>query len=536
MRYLLSLFIGFIFFALPCSAAEDTKALFHRLDSCIELRPVFMARKEQRLREVNRQLDRARGEQRLAVLEKLYWEYYTYRFDSAMSYARQEEALARRLGNERELYQAQRHIAMLFVIGGYYSEAEKMLFSIPLDKDDKQACYEQNITAYWLYQYWSAYCGDQLFSPQYERKKMVYLKAALVDYPQKGNAHYQYLKGEYAFYTKQPLSLSSAYYLMAVRMSPINTRTYASAAYGVARNFLLEGKTKDYVDWLIRSAISDQVNPLKENLALQELAMYLFKKDENNAAKSTKYIYCSMEDAQFYNDRLRMLEISQRLPAIVQVYQQQINAKRHAVTILSLAIALIAVVLVFGIRYTYRQNRLLHHRGREISRHNKQLAVLNDRLRKTDETRGKYMRLFLDLCAVYITKLNNYRKLVTRKVKTHQTDDLLHDAQSAKITEQEAATFYSQFDSAFKELYPSFVEDFNNLLLPDKQITLTKEGALPTELRIYALVCIGVTESAEIATLLFYSPQTIYNYRTSVRKRAIKPETFEDDVRRLGKK
>lgn len=144
------------------------------------------------------------------------------------------------------------------------------------------------------------------------------------------------------------------------------------------------------------------------------------------------------------------------------------------------------------------------------------------------------MRLFMDLCATYISKLNNYRKLVTRKVKAHQTDDLLHSATSAKITEQEAATFYTQFDRAFKELYPTFVDDFNSLLLPDKQISLTKEGALPTELRIYALVRLGVTESAEIATLLFYSPQTIYNYRTAVRKRALRPDSFEEDVQALG--
>lgn len=129
--------------------------------------------------------------------------------------------------------------------------------------------------------------------------------------------------------------------------------------------------------------------------------------------------------------------------------------------------------------------------------------------------------------------MNDYRKFVMRKVKAHQTDDLLRSASSTKLSEQEAAQFYTQFDKAFIELYPSFVSEFNALLRPECQIPLARDGSLTTEMRIYALVRLGVGESVEIATLLFYSPQTIYNYRTSVRKRAINPETFENDVKAL---
>lgn len=534
MRYILLCLVGTILSALSCQASEADRGLVHRLDSCIELRAAFSARKERNIQRVKNTLSNTHGEKRFDVLEKLYWEYYTYQFDSAMHYARQEAELARQLGNERILHKAQRHLALLFAIGGYYSEAEMLLFSIPIDKEDNRAAYGHYIIAMWIYNYWSDYCQDKLFSPIYSKKKTMYLKAALNCYHHKRDAYYQYLMGELSYCTQQPLKKTTAYYMLAVKMSRVNTRTYASAAYGIARNYRLMGRMKDYEEWLMRAAISDQVNPLKENLALQELAMYIFRKDQRNAERATKYIYCSMEDAQFYHNRLRMLEISQRLPAIVQVYQQQVNSKRRAVTLLSFAISIIVLILIVSIYYIMKQNKLLNRRGMEVRQRNDELTILNERLRKTDAMRGKYMRLFMDLCATYISKLNNYRILVTRKVKAHQSEDLLHPATSAKITEQEASTFYSQFDRAFKELYPTFIDDFNSLLLPDKQVSLTKEGALPTEMRIYALVRLGVTESAEIATLLFYSPQTIYNYRTAVRKRALKPDTFEKDVQTLG--
>lgn len=191
------------------------------------------------------------------------------------------------------------------------------------------------------------------------------------------------------------------------------------------------------------------------------------------------------------------------------------------------------ILLLIGAGYIFRQSGKLRRRGKEIYERNMALEKLNARLRETDEMRGRYMRLIMDLCATYIGKMNDYRKFVMRKVKTHQADELLRSATSTKLTEQEATQFYTQFDKAFMELYPSFVEGFNALLKPDSRIALSRNGGLTTEMRIYALVCLGVVESVEIATLLFYSPQTIYNYRTAMRKRAINPLTFEDDVRKL---
>lgn len=517
---------------LPFSAfAED--ALLQSLDSVLARRPYYMDIKETRIRRLTREMKNRDARKRLDVAGKLFWEYYTYRFDSAMHYARQEAAIARSLEDASAGTVAELHLAHVYALGGYYSQAEALLKSIKFDTGNPVVAYSYYITGYWIYNYWSGYCNDKIFSPQYDRLKVAYLKRAIACYPYKKAAEYFYLLGEYAFYGAYDRLTAKRYYAKAVSLSPVNSRTYASSTYCLARISREEGRTADFEKWIVRSAISDQVNPLKENLALQEFAMYLFDKDKNNAERSTHYLNYSLEDAQFFHNRLRMLEISQRLPAIVTVYQQQVDAKRRSVTSLSMALGLAVLILIVAIVHILKQTGRYLRRGKMIDRQNKELEQLNERLRKTDATRGKYMRLFMDLCAVYIGKMTDYRKLVMRKVKAHQTDDLLKTATSTKLTEQEATQFYTQFDRAFTELYPTFVEEFNALLRPDCQISLTRDGSLSTEMRIYALVRLGVNESVEIATLLFFSPQTIYNYRTAVRKRAIHPETFEDDVKKL---
>lgn len=139
----------------------------------------------------------------------------------------------------------------------------------------------------------------------------------------------------------------------------------------------------------------------------------------------------------------------------------------------------------------------------------------------------------MDISAVYINKLNDYRKLVSRKIKAKQTADLLTAINSYKLAEEEASNFYIRFDKAFMELYPNFVDEVNKLLLPDKQIVLPASNSLTKEIRIYALMRLGVTDGQELATLLFYSTQTIYNYKSAMRRRTKNVETFDSDINKL---
>ena len=154
-------------------------------------------------------------------------------------------------------------------------------------------------------------------------------------------------------------------------------------------------------------------------------------------------------------------------------------------------------------------------------------------LLQPNQRREGLAKIYIDLCAKYIDKLKNYQTLVKRKIKANQAQELLQTMQSERISAEDAATFLDKFDKAFLDLYPTFVTELNTLLQPDGQITLKQPNTLNNETRIYALIRLGVKESSEIADLLFYSPQTIYNYRSAVKNRAINKDTFDDDVMHL---
>ena len=196
------------------------------------------------------------------------------------------------------------------------------------------------------------------------------------------------------------------------------------------------------------------------------------------------------------------------------------------------ACVILTIILILKVVNTKQKNSLKKNR-KEIAAQNKQLAELNQRLMDTNKRRETYMSLFMDISALYIRKLDDYRKLVSRKVKAKQTDDLLKSINSFKLAEEESSMFYIRFDKAFMELYPNFVEELNTLLKPEHRIVLPSPTELTTEVRIYALMRLGVTDSQEIATLLYYSTQTIYNYKSGMRAKALNRETFESDINRL---
>lgn len=228
-----------------------------------------------------------------------------------------------------------------------------------------------------------------------------------------------------------------------------------------------------------------------------------------------------------------MLEIAKKFPPIVNTYQNKWIEKNKVLVRSVYFISFLSILLVFAMLYIFRQFKLLGRQRAIVTEMNMQLKNLNSELLKTNRTREEYVSLFIELCAAYIDKLNKYQDLVKRKVKAKQIDDLLKMSNNSKMTDSDARQFFVNFDTAFLTLYPNFVNEFNLLLREDESIIPGKGEIMNTELRIFALIRLGIKDSSRIATLLFYSPQTIYNYRTAVKNKAKNREEFEEQVRNL---
>lgn len=533
-----------------------------QLDSCLQNRPQYQREKEMRIALLRRQLLQIelRASQqgnanmsdleieRMALYNEFYAEYNTYQFDSAMVYTQKQFDKAQQLHNVYYLDFARIHMVQLLATGGFYSQAETLVQQIDVSRLDRMQRFEFYMACFWLFNFWAAYTDGSEFSHTYNSRKLENARLALANAPAHSADRY-YLSGEIAYIEGLPPQKAMTSYLRVVRSVPMNTRLYASAAYGLARAYRMLGQMQQYQNWLIAAAMSDQMCPLKENLALQELAMVLYKSDGNQLERASRYINYSMEDARFYHNKLRMLEISQKLPDIVSAYQQRIdNQRRHLVIILGL-MSVITLLFLGSLVVVYGQNRKLHTRRRLIEKNNRDLSEMNcqitevnsrlervnTELQNTARIRENYLHLFVDLSALAMERIANYKNLVLRKIKAGQINDLLKTLNSDRISEQELNNFLQRFDKAFLELYPHFIDELNALLRPDAQLSKTADGSLTTELRILALIRLGVTESAEIATLLSYSPQTIYNYRTTSKNKALRRERFDEDIRALCK-
>ena len=513
---------------------EDEDELLHRLDQYIARRDEFSSKKEKKLIRMKKKLNLTSGKrERLSLYNQIYREYYTYRYDSAMVYAKRGLQLAEQLHDDYYINLNKINRAAVLSTGGFYSQAEDLLLSLKPEDISPKLMQYYYYTLTWVYNYWGAFCERSEFKEEMQDKKRLYLTKTLEYMGNKQSALYYYLSGELEYLLYRTDKKVLGWYQKALAASPVDSRVHASAAYCIARFYQDNEQMDIYEKYLVQAAISDQVCPLKENLALQELSTYLYNKDAKYAKRVSKYIYCSMEDAQFYNNRLRMVEISRILPLITETNHQREIRQNRIITISLIVVSIVFLGFLAMMFFVFRINKRLAKSRREVRSQNMLLEELNQKLLNTNKRRETYMRLFMDISAVYIKKLDDYRKLVSRKIRAKQTADLLTAINSYKLAEEEASSFYIRFDKAFMDLYPNFVDEFNQLLLPEKQIVLPAPNSLTKELRIYALMRLGITDGQELATLLFYSTQTIYNYKTSIRKRAKDLTTFDAAINQL---
>ena len=483
---------------------------------------------------------------RLQTYEQLFEEYYVFQFDSAMTYLNKGIKLAKETQNTYYYNSNTISKAELLSIGGLYNEAIHEIEQVDTTVLDKAQHFEYYFSLFRIHTYWADFCNDKTYTPTHRLKAQEYLKKAMPFCDETGKT-YEYYLGEYAVFVLNNPQAARAHYIKAIKQLPQNSRLYAMSCFALSGSYGNEGNTEKQEEFLLLSSIADIENCTMENFALQNLAMYIFEHNKDELDLAQQYIQTALEDAHFYNNRLRIIEISSKLPVIVSSYQQTLNQRNKVQMTAIIAISLLLLFLLSAVFYIVKQTKRLSLQQQELQKNNNQLSELNTQQKElntqlhglnallvdTNRKRERLAKLYIDLCAKYITRLKKQQTLVKRKIKANQITELLSQLSSERLSEEDAATFLSRFDKAFLDLYPDFTEELNSLLLPEGQIQNKSTDELTTEQRIMALIRLGVKESAEIADLLFYSPQTIYNYRSVLKGKAINKETFEEEVMKL---
>jgi hypothetical protein len=277
------------------------------------------------------------------------------------------------------------------------------------------------------------------------------------------------------------------------------------------------------------------------------LALYLF--ENNEIDRAYEYINFSLEDAKFFNTRLRLAQISNILPLINTSYQIKSENQKAKLQHYLEAISILSLLLIFTLAYIYKQILTLSKARNELQKANSQLTNLNLDLKKvinqleelniklseSNHIKEQYIGLFLSICSSYIDKMDILRKYVNKQLSIGKGAELYETTKSKKIIEEELKEFYDNFDNTFLHLFPNFVEEINSLLLEEETINIKKGELLNTELRIFALIRLGITDSSKIAAFLRYSVNTIYNYRVKIKNKSSVPrDDFENSVMRIG--
>ena len=539
MRHLIIIIITLMI--QPIYVKGDNNQLYKQLDAALAQRAHYVELKEKSLNEIKQGAKYVTSnEDKLKLYEQLANEYKAYEYDSAMTYVNKGLILAQKNNNILFNKRFQLSQTRLLITRGFYAEAKEILQKIEPQEDSHDYQFLYYYTLYELYNNWSTYCENNEFSKNYNQLKINNLKKAIEISPKK-DAFYYYLLGELYYYSNHPNNNRTIqYYKKALSMEKANSRLHAMTAFALSEIYKKANNLELMEHYLLVAAISDVTSATKENVALQDIALFIYKHKTRSLNKAQEYINLSLEDAYAYNNRLRRIEISSKLQLITNAYTDDIKTTNRLLNIALLVIILLLLGVGISSLFIRKKNRLLKQKKDEITATsakmeilNGQLHLINDELKDTNQKRERLVKVYIDLCYKNIERNSKLRTLAVRKIKANQSKELLSLLSSSTNTEKENKEFLTEFDKAFLSLYPTFVSELNQQLTESAHIQLKENGEMPPILRVCALLRLGITESSKIAGILSYSPQTVYNYRSILKNNAIDKEHFEENVLKL---
>ena len=539
MRHLIVIIITLMI--QPIYIKGDNNQLYKQLDAALAQRAHYVELKEKNLNDIKQGAKYVTSnEDKLKLYEQLANEYNAYEYDSAMSYVNKGLILAHKSNNILYYKIFQLSQTRLLITRGFYAEAKEILQKIAPQEDPHNYQFLYYYTLYELYLNWAAYCENNEFSKNYNQLKVYYLKKAIGLSPKK-DAFYYYLMGVLYYFSNNPnKSKTILYYKKALNMEKQVSRLHAITAFSLSKVYQNSNNLELMEHYLIVSAISDITSATKENVALQDVALFIYKHKTRSLKKAQEYINLSLEDAFQYNNRLRRIEISSKLQMITNAYTDDIKATNQLLYIALSVIFLLLLGVGISSLFIRKKNRLLKQKKDEITATsakmeilNGQLHLINDELKDTNQKRERLVKVYIDLCYKNIERNSKLRTLAVRKIKANQSKELLSLLSSSTNTEKENKEFLTEFDKAFLSLYPTFVSELNQQLTESAHIKLKENGEMPPILRVCALLRLGITESSKIAGILSYSPQTVYNYRSILKNNDIDKEHFEENVLKL---
>ena len=552
-----------IFFYTHSSWANKVNmdSLYRVLDVAIDSSSIYKKHKLDAINILEKQYAAVRNDQdKYQFALSLYHEYVAFVNDSALNYIQVCMECAERMG--RKDLQTQSELALAYQLAdtGFYPEAEIHFKAISKDQltNDMVITYLKGMNH--LYGEMGYYSHDKKLRDQFFSKSAAF-RDSLLQILSEDSYGYNALKSvelNNQGKTDEALKCSDKW----MKLAKPGSRDYATMSFYRSEIYRNMGDAEMERYWLIMSALTDIRQAIMDQAALWSLANSLMN-EEGNLDRAYKYMDFSWECISYFSTHMRSWLVTAILTRINDKYKQNLHqANTNLIwTIVAISFLIIGLlVLLFYVSKKRRQlavirnelknandelgqlNHQLSAKNHDLSEANQRLSDINEQLRQaiihlndSNRVKDEYIGKFLSVCSDYIDKLDNYRIKVNRKLKAGQQADVLRMTSSEQLREDELAELFDHFDDIFLRLFPTFIDDFNALLRPGEEIVPTEKNHLNTDLRIFALIRLGIEESSKIAEFLRYSPNSIYAYRARIKNKAVgNRDEFEKLVKEIG--
>ena len=529
-----------------CNEAKDNP-LLERLDETLEMKETYQGYFKERIAVLNDVLaEQNDPDQIYNIRKRLAQAYKPNSFDSTLNFLLSNRALAASEGDRLKEMETDFMLVEAYTKAGYHIEASEILGGYSAEYVPEEMLQAYYSASHCFNGETMAYTSSDATYAEKEARRD-HFRTLVLQMIEEETLYWYDLKREEAEASGDVLK-SREYARKMIECTEVNTPDYARAAYFYAHTFRKEPQNPERQEWLIRSAIADVMCATNDYASLNEISRMLFERGDIDRAFKYLADHC-MTDALAYNGKLRAWQISQFFPEIERAYQaKHARQTRRMAGVMAVAVGLLIILLLLMIFIFKRQQILdsmrrklqesylqIDERNRDLVSINSRLVSLNAQIQEADKVKQEYIALFLSILSENISKTRQYRNHVLKSIRQGKTQMLVEEIENLPSLDDDILEFYKMFDETFVNLYPDFVERFNGLLADGAAIVPKGDDILTPELRIFALIKLGITDSSKIASLLHYSANTIYNYRAKIKNKARgSRDEFEAAVRNIG--
>ena len=526
------LIILLVFIVLPVNAALDkaTADWLKKVDESLAKHGAYDKQRLDRINELKDGLLKAKYEGReFEQTYALYNEYKCYRYDSAKHYSYVCLDIATRQQNAHQIAQSKLAIAFSLISSGILSEALDVMNTIDrrvLEGTLLEEYYETNSQ---LWRSMADYVKEDPFYTKYISRSNAYLdsvKQVTVPY----SCMWWSVTGSRQMRDREyQKALESFNHVLKESGDDLHMRAKTLAEMAWA-HIWLEHEDKA-IAYFAQSAIADNESATREITALYHLARLIFKYGEHERAST--YVHQALEDVNFFGTRLRKVEINDILPIIEQDRYNVVRGQRNWLFVASGLFIVLLLACLWSYRLIRLKNVKLLEARETIAEQLEQLKRSNLQLQEDDKIKNAYIGRSFYTNAEFIAKLEKLLVSINRKIAAHQYDDIRALVRQSTVS-MERENMYEAFDETFLKLFPNFVERYNELFEEAERKLPPKKNALTSEMRIFALIRLGISESERIARFLDYSVHTVNTYKTRIKNRSfVDNEQFEAEIMKI---